>query len=331
YLKAGKRETKKQETYFGLPVLTTKPITDITYITSTCGGNIGDDGHLPITLKGVCWGISQNPTLNDFKTNDGNGTGSYVSNLTGLISNTTYYVRAFATNTIGTGYGDQISFTTLIIPPTTIWSSDFSNTYDWSFSYFTGFNSGAYWIITTNNPQGARSSQMGRINSTTWSNKFALFDSNYMGANLNQNNQYSCIQTENSINCTQYSHITIEFQQYYKKYSDTTMVIVSSDGGLSWNEGTYFPLLNTNTNLFNNQSTLNPDYETIDISSFAGNLPNVFIGFAFKSSIHGGGNAWMVDDVKVIGSNTKNKNAREINWGRANFYRPKVLIKMNLN
>ena len=218
YLKAGKRETKKQETYFGLPVLTTKPITDITYITSTCGGNIGDDGHLPITLKGVCWGISQNPTLNDFKTNDGNGTGSYVSNLTGLISNTTYYVRAFATNTIGTGYGDQISFTTLIIPPTTIWSSDFSNTYDWSFSYFTGFNSGAYWIITTNNPQGARSSQMGRINSTTWSNKFALFDSNYMGANLNQNNQYSCIQTENSINCTQYSHITIEFQQYYKKY-----------------------------------------------------------------------------------------------------------------
>ncbi|MBX2942092.1 MAG: hypothetical protein KF860_07085 [Cyclobacteriaceae bacterium] len=96
-----------------LPILTTAEITDITLITASGGGEISSDGGSAITSKGLCWSTTQNPTIADSKTTNGTGTGNYTSALTGLIPNTTYYVRAYATNTVGTGYGGDVSFTTL--------------------------------------------------------------------------------------------------------------------------------------------------------------------------------------------------------------------------
>jgi len=90
----------------------TNPITDITQITATGGGNIKSDGGFPVTERGVCWSTSQNPTIYDSKTTDGSGIGSFTSNITGLTGNTSYYVRAYATNSKGTMYGNQLSFTT---------------------------------------------------------------------------------------------------------------------------------------------------------------------------------------------------------------------------
>lgn len=96
----------------GIPALTTADITEITKTTAKSGGNITSDGGATITARGVCWSTEQNPTLSDSKTSDGTGTGSFVSNISGLSSNTTYYIRAYATNDNGTAYGNTLSFTT---------------------------------------------------------------------------------------------------------------------------------------------------------------------------------------------------------------------------
>jgi uncharacterized protein (TIGR02145 family) len=65
-----------------------------------------------VTARGVCWATTENPTVTGSHTSDGSGTGSFISNITGLATNMTYYVRAFANNSVGTGYGNQVSFTT---------------------------------------------------------------------------------------------------------------------------------------------------------------------------------------------------------------------------
>jgi hypothetical protein len=97
----------------GLPSsLSTSAISDITAITATSGGNITDDGGFAITARGVCWNTDPNPEITNAHTTDGTGTGSFVSNLTSLSLNTTYYLRSYATNSTGTVYGNVLSFTT---------------------------------------------------------------------------------------------------------------------------------------------------------------------------------------------------------------------------
>jgi len=95
-----------------LPTILTTAITGITDVAAISGGNVSDGGD-PVTEKGVCWSTSPNPTIANTKTNDGIGSGAYTSNITGLLPATTYYLRAFATNSIGTGYGNELIFTTI--------------------------------------------------------------------------------------------------------------------------------------------------------------------------------------------------------------------------
>ena len=94
------------------PTVTTSSVTNITAATATSGGNVISDGGATVTARGVCWSTAPNPTIADSHTTDGNGTGSFTSSLTGLTANTTYYVRAYATNSVGTAYGNEVSFTT---------------------------------------------------------------------------------------------------------------------------------------------------------------------------------------------------------------------------
>ena len=102
-----------------LPIVTTAEATEVTTTRATCGGNVTSDGGGTITARGVCWSTNQNPTIEDNKTTNGSGTGVFTSNLSNLSSQTTYYVRAYATNEAGTAYGEEISFTTLeILKPT---------------------------------------------------------------------------------------------------------------------------------------------------------------------------------------------------------------------
>ena len=86
----------------------------ITQNTASSGGTITSDGGAPITIKGICWSsTSTSPTISNSNTNNGSGINSFTSSLTGLTANTTYYVRAYAINSVGIAYGNTISFTTL--------------------------------------------------------------------------------------------------------------------------------------------------------------------------------------------------------------------------
>lgn len=96
----------------GLPTLTTNTITNISLTSATSGGTITSDGEFDIYSRGVVWGTTQNPTKANFKTINGIGIGNFVSTMTNLKPNTTYYVRAYATNENGTAYGNQFTFTT---------------------------------------------------------------------------------------------------------------------------------------------------------------------------------------------------------------------------
>lgn len=97
-----------------LPVVTTTAVSGLTTTAATTGGTINSDGGSAVTARGVCWSTSTNPTIAiSTKTSDGAGMGTFASNITGLTANTTYYVRAYATNSVGTAYGNEITFTTL--------------------------------------------------------------------------------------------------------------------------------------------------------------------------------------------------------------------------
>lgn len=95
-----------------VPVLTTTDVSSITSSSASSGGNVTNDGGSSVIARGVCWSANQNPTTADSKTTDGTGSGIFSSSITGLTPGSTYYIRAYATNSMGTAYGNQISTTT---------------------------------------------------------------------------------------------------------------------------------------------------------------------------------------------------------------------------
>jgi uncharacterized protein (TIGR02145 family) len=105
--------TDESTTGSTLPIITTNAISNITGNSAIGGGNITSDGGAPVTQRGICWSTSPNPTTSENSSIDGIGSGSFISNLTSLTSNTIYYVRAYAINSVGTAYGNQITFITL--------------------------------------------------------------------------------------------------------------------------------------------------------------------------------------------------------------------------
>jgi len=98
--------------------LTTTAVSAVTGITATSGGSVISDGGSTVVQRGVCWKTTQGATIADSKTSDGSGIGAFVSNITGLLPVTTYYVRAYAINNTVVNYGNEVSFTTLPVLPT---------------------------------------------------------------------------------------------------------------------------------------------------------------------------------------------------------------------
>lgn len=97
-----------------IPEIATIPVTNVFKNKALSGGIISSDGGVTITQRGVCWSTNQTPTIADNKTNDGAGAGTFTSTVSDLNSNTVYYLRAYATNSIGTGYGSTMSFTSAL-------------------------------------------------------------------------------------------------------------------------------------------------------------------------------------------------------------------------
>jgi uncharacterized protein (TIGR02145 family) len=108
--------TKDKEKEPTLPVLSTATISGITTTEAISGGTITSDGGSAVTACGVCWSTTENPTTASTRTTDGAGSGSFTSSLTGLAANTHYFVRAYATNSAGTAYGNQLNFTSAQSP-----------------------------------------------------------------------------------------------------------------------------------------------------------------------------------------------------------------------
>ncbi len=102
-----------------LAVVTTSAVTAISAATASGGGAVSSDGGAFVTEYGLCWNTTSNPTIYDAKTLNGSGTGSFIANITGLTSGTTYHVRAYATNSVGTAYGAEVFFTTPKLPTVT--------------------------------------------------------------------------------------------------------------------------------------------------------------------------------------------------------------------
>ncbi len=118
------------------PTVTTSLVTDITSNSATCGGNVTAYGGRNVTARGICWNTAPNPSVDNSKVQSGSGLGVFTAAMTGLSYDTTYYVRAWATNDSGTAYGSQVQFTTGTIlsspadgvsgvanPPTFQWSA----------------------------------------------------------------------------------------------------------------------------------------------------------------------------------------------------------------
>ena len=141
--------TLGEEPEIVLPTVTTNSVTNITSNSATCGGNVTSDGNGTVTARGICWSETSEPKINNLyseESNEGTGTGSFTSSMTNLKANTTYYVRAYATNEAGTSYGDVKSFKTL--PSTGI-----ANGHDW---VDLGLPSGLKWAtcnVGANSPE----------------------------------------------------------------------------------------------------------------------------------------------------------------------------------
>ena len=110
--------------------VTTNQVTDITKTTAICSGTVNDDGSTTVIECGICWGTNHNPTISCSYANYNTGLGSYTCSLTGLTANTTYYVRAYAKDSVGVTYGNEVSFITnnydyvdLGLPSGTLWAT----------------------------------------------------------------------------------------------------------------------------------------------------------------------------------------------------------------
>ena len=93
-----------------IPTVTTTTVSLITETTAESGGTVTSSGGVDVIARGICWSTSHNPTAAGSKTIDGTGSGTFTSNMTDLSPNTAYYVRAYAVNSVGTSYGNEVSF-----------------------------------------------------------------------------------------------------------------------------------------------------------------------------------------------------------------------------
>jgi len=148
--------------------VTTTSVTGITSTTATSGGEVICTGGSSITARGVCWGISVNPTIAGNHTTDGSGPGVFTSNITGLSPSTLYYVRAYVTTSNGTTYGSNLTFTTLCGTANVPVTENFNTTSFpscWS-QQVSGTGVVNSWSVSTTTNAGGTANEM----KSTWQN-----------------------------------------------------------------------------------------------------------------------------------------------------------------
>ncbi len=257
--------------------LTTTAVTSITMTTAASGGNISSDGGATVTARGVCWNTSANPTIAGTHTTDGSGIGSFSSSLTGLSSSTTYHVRAYATNTAGTYYGNDIPFTTSCGIYTLPFTESFSaTTLPGCWSQVDHQGNGEIWAfgtITTGVPN------------PTLTGNYAFVNSDGFGSGNSQNADL----VSPTLNLVAYSAVTLQFSNYFKSYAGSSGTLsYSIDNGTTWSQVVSY----TTT------SATNPAVFNQVIGGVAGQA-----SVKFKWNYTGTyGYYWAIDDISITGT-----------------------------
>ncbi len=192
----GNQDTIKTHT---IPTLTTLTAQATSQTTASSGGNINNDGGTFVTARGICWNTTGNPTTNDTKTSDGIGNGNFTSTLTNLTADITYYIRAYATNKVGTAYGNTVSIKTTKFPTNglVLWLPFNGNTNDESGNGNNGTNDGAN--LTSN-----------RFNETN-----SAYDFNFNNASFSKKNQQINIPYKSIFNS---STLSVSIWVYVRTY-----------------------------------------------------------------------------------------------------------------
>jgi len=257
----------------GAASLTTMQVSNIYLTTASSGGIIISDGSFTVTTRGICWGTEHNPTILDTHTTDGSGTGLFSSVMGGLNTNTLYHVRAYATNSAGTWYGNDVSFTTLC----KIYTFPFGEGFDadvipMCWSNVDKMGNGKAWqfgTIDDENPNPALTGNYVYLNSDDYGGTFE--DAELVSPQLD---------------CSMYNHILLEFDHYYlTRYYPTRLLSYSIDGGENW----------TRFEIFDYELSSNPTRYSREMPEIAGKS-----AVRFKWSYNANYDLyWAIDNVRV--------------------------------
>jgi len=260
----------------GMASVTTSPVSTITTTTATAGGNVISDGGAVVTVRGVCWSTNTDPIATGNHTVDGSGNGTFISLITDLSANTTYYVRAYATNANGTVYGENVQFTTncgVYIPP---FSQGFAvTTIPLCWSQIDHENNGQIWTF------GTITGYSGNV--PNLSGNYAYLNSDGYGIGNSQNADL----ITPALDLSAFANITLQFQHYFREYSTSSgTVSYSIDNGNIW-----IPIQTYTT------TTSNPATFSQVIVSVAGQS-NVKFKWNYTGTW---GYYWGIDNVQITG------------------------------
>ncbi len=263
----------------GMAIVTTTAASSITMTTATAGGVVTTDGGASVTARGVCWSTTANPTISGSHTTDGSGTGIFSSSLTGLVSATTYHIRAYATNANGTVYGNDLTFTTVCALYTLPFTQSFSTTtIPPCWSQVDNQGSAQVWqfgVITGYSPAPALNGN------------YAFLNSDAYGSGNTQNADL----VTPTLNLSGYTTVNLAFNHYFRSYS-------GSSGKISYsiNNGATWTLLTTITAT----SAPNPTAYSQAVNAVAGQSQ-----VKFKWNYTGTyGYYWGIDDINITGTCT---------------------------
>ena len=260
-------------------IVNTTIVTAITQTSATSGGDVFSDGGSAVTARGICWATTSYPVISGNHTSDGSGTGVFTSSITGLSSITLYHVRAYATNSSGTYYGDDLTFTTIcgnyILP----FTENFTNT-----------TLPGCWTQADNQGSG----QVWQFGAITGQSPNPILSGNYAYLNSDAygsgNSQNADLITP-TLNLSSFSNVSLQFNHYFKSYSGSSgAVSYSVNNGTSW----------TNISSFTTTSATNPVAFSQVIAAVAGQA-NVKFKWNYTGAY---GYYWALDAINITGTCT---------------------------
>jgi len=265
-----------------LPDVGTIVTSNITTNSADVESEVINNGGYTVNDRGFVYNTTTQPTLSDEVASSGSGTGTFSSTLLNLTQGTTYYVRAYATNSQGTSYGEELSFMTLCGRIDSLPYAQEFTTSALPNCWENNDNLGSGDIWAFNNP-GDRS--VDSINTTTVSNGFAILDSDYYGSG---NSQDADLITP-EFDLTHYDSITLYFEHVYIDYnSEIATLAYSTDGGSTW----------TNLQTWSGSDTEIPAIYNKDLTSEVATQSNVKFKWNYTGSF---GWYWAVDDIHLSG------------------------------